>query len=115
MKKVLVADSNVDITSLLEIKLGRSFEVVTAHSSEQAVEVAKDNPDISIVFLNTECLGQGGIVTVLKGLCANCKVILHSGSLVGDEDPALYGVDAIIPKAEDPDELLEFITELTVS
>jgi DNA-binding NarL/FixJ family response regulator len=114
MIKVLIADDQPILTGTIEYYFDRSrkYELVTAHSSNEAARIAADNPDTRIVVLDTDCLGKGSIIEVVKGFCPECKFLLWSGLIVGDENPADYRVDAVLPKAAHPAELLRKLADL---
>ena len=107
--KVLIADDNVVLAEIVEVILGENgaHTVIKAHSTQNAVEVAKDNPDIALVILDKDCLGLGGITHALRGLFDGCKIVLYSGGVVGNEDPDEFGVDAVVPKDGYPTGLLQ--------
>jgi CheY-like chemotaxis protein len=112
--KVLIADDLPEITDLVEVTLSQTgrFTVIKTHSTMEAVEVAKDNPDIGLVILDKDCLGGGSVTSVLRTLCDGCKIVLYSGGVVGDEHPELFGVDLVVPKGTYPTDILEMFTWL---
>jgi len=112
--KVLVADSEAVIADLVEVLFTKSgkHSVVKANDTMTAVDVAKDNPDIGLVLLDTDCLGEGGVTDTLRNhLCPGCKIVLYSGAVIGDEDPKDFGVDLVVPKHHYPPELFETIAQ----
>ena len=113
MIKVLIADDERKLVDYLEFSLGKTgkYAVVKAHTNTAAVEIAKDNPDIRVVILDTDCLGGGAVAEALRNLCPGCKIVLNSGGVTGDEDPAQLGVDMVLPRV-DPMVLMIRISEL---
>ena len=114
MKKVLIADNEPSVASSIEYIFNRTgkYHLVTAQSKEIAAQVIADNPDLSIVILDTDCLGQGGILDIVHGCAPQAKTILWSGLVVGDENPASFGVDRVVSKTTEPIRLLMAVAEL---
>ena len=112
--KILIAEDQPKVVGMLEFYFERTRkdELVTAHSAQEIVDVAKDNPDIQVVVLDMDCLGGGSVLDAVRSLCPGCRFLLWSGGIVGDEDPKKFGVDALLSKAEPPIQLLMKLAEL---
>ena len=106
--KVLIADDLTQITDLVEVILGKKgITVVKVHNTRDIIEVALDNPDIDLLILDKDCFGEGSVVDTVRRLCDGIKIVLWSGGFVGDENPADYDVDAVVPKGTSPVEILD--------
>ncbi len=109
--KVLIAHDSPFLVSTISELMGRMFNLITASSGEETVQVATVNPDTNIILLNKSCWGNGGIITILRGTCPESKIILFSGGVLETEDPAKYSVDAVL-NTGDVEDLRDLIEDL---
>lgn len=111
--RVLLVDDEKDYINSLSRQLGvRNFDVSTAYSGDEAVELIRNN-DFDVVLLDVLMPGKDGIETYgdIKSINPYVQVIMHTGH--AKLDLAINGLkngiyDYII-KPVDIDELVEKI------
>ncbi|MCB1192641.1 MAG: response regulator [Leptospiraceae bacterium] len=76
--KLLIVDDNFEIIYALEEILKEYFEVLNAHSCEDAVQMLDNS--IKIVILDIKMWGKDGFETfsLLKNKCPGVKIVFHS-------------------------------------
>lgn len=109
--KVLIANDEQMLVGTLRFMLERKYAVVTSCSKETTAIVAADNPDIRIVLIDKDCLGDGGIIGILRNTCRECRIVLYSGGVMSNEDPKKYAVDALLNSSA-PGSIMEMISVL---
>ena len=80
--KVLLVDDNVDLLDIAETLFRRNgFEVFTAASGPEAVEILRRTPDIGVLFTDVVMPGMSGIQLghEARKILPDIKVILVSG------------------------------------
>lgn len=112
--KILLVDSEPLLLGVIGTYFDRNgrFELMTTSSSERAVEMLEDNPETELVILDSDCLGNGEVLQIIKKLVPKVQTLLYSGKLIGTEIPQEFGVDAILPKGRHPLELMDSILQL---
>lgn len=106
---MLVDDSYILRDRLAEAFVERGFEVVTAGTADEAVELFRRQPtDLAVVDLRMP--GRSGltIITQLKEISADVKVLILSGfgSIATAIEAVKMGAVNFLPKPADADDIL---------
>lgn len=91
--KILIVDDDTNLRQMLVTALGRYYEVVEAHSGEEALEIANQG-DIRLVLLDIMMPGMNGIETCLR-LRRNprsCHATIVMLSACNNEDDIVEGL-----------------------
>ena len=114
MTKLLVVDDEKNIRRLYESELKREgYEVETAESAEDALELIEDGPP-DLVVLDIRLEGMDGIdcLRTIMERRRDLPVILNSAYSTYKQDFASWMADAYVVKSADLTELKEKIREV---
>ena len=121
MPKIVIVEDDPMIQEIYQKKFSEvGFEVLTAVSGKQVLEIAKENQDIDVVLLDLLMPKMNGFEVTEKlrteeGYNPNIKIIIFSNlSQKEDRDKALkLGADGFITKAEyTPSDLVKEVQRL---
>ena len=118
--RILVIDDNENLRMTMErvLKL-KGHDVVTTHSSSEAIELAAVNNDIDLVFLNLKLPLMIGIETRrhLKELIPNCVVLMMTGFALEEliQETLENGFYGIINKSIEFEIMLNLIEKARIS
>jgi DNA-binding NtrC family response regulator len=81
LKNLLYVDDEAMNLFLFKNLLSRSFNIVTASSPEQGIEILKENSSFDIVISDMKMPGMNGIefIKKAKGFYKNCPYMILSG------------------------------------
>ncbi len=117
MTRVLVVDDEKNIRKLYETELKREgYEVLTAESGEEALEVIGREP-LDIVVLDIRLEGMDGIdcLRTIMEKRRDLPVVLNSAYSTYKQDFASWMADAYVVKSSDLTELKDKIKEVLVA
>ena len=110
--RVLVVDDVPEMRRMLHTVLGlRGFSVVgEASEGHSAVELAKElQPDVVILDLGLPDLEGREVLTGIRNVAPECRVVIFSGIRVQDVDALTKRVEAYVAKEQDLDILLDAV------
>ncbi len=117
MTRVLVVDDEKNIRKLYESELRREgYEVLTAESGEEALEVIDREP-LDLVVLDIRLEGMDGIdcLRTIMEKRRDLPVVLNSAYSTYKQDFASWMADAYVVKSSDLTELKDKIKEVLVA
>jgi two-component system KDP operon response regulator KdpE len=112
-KRILVVDDHPKVLAFINVDLRlRGFDVITAASGEQALELVKSaRPDIMLLDILMPGMNGFGVLKELRKF-TKMPVIAFSAS-PENRDPAMRaGANQFIPKPFDPDDMAKKIEAL---
>jgi DNA-binding NtrC family response regulator len=114
MTRILIVDDEKNIRKLYESELKRvGYEVTTAESAEEALEVMEEEPP-DLVVLDIRLEGMDGIdcLRTIMEKRRDLPVILNSAYTTYKQDFASWMADAYVVKSSDLTELKDTIEEV---
>ena len=114
MTKLLVVDDEKNIRKLYESELKRvGYEVVTAESAEEALEMMEgDPPDLVVLDIRLEGMDGIDCLRTIMEKRRDLPVILNSAYLTYKQDFASWMADAYVVKSSDLTELKDTIEQV---
>ncbi len=117
---ILVVDDRESVSKTMSHILSRlGHSVITANSGSEAVEIAKEHPNIDLVFMDIKMPEMGGVEALkqIKPVLPKAVVVMMTGYSVENliQDAFEEGANDIIHKPIDFAEVLRRITEVTGS
>ena len=114
--KILLADDQRDVRLglkvILEQQPGLKVVAETAASSELMKDLTKARPDIILLDWELPGLNIYNIVLDLHSICPEIKIIALSGKPESEKDALKRGADAFVCKCDQPEKLIEAISEV---
>lgn len=112
---LVVEDDESSYLLLKAILKSTKIKIITANNGETAIELFKDNPDISHILMDLKMPFMDGYETTknLKNLRNDIPIIAQTAfAMVGDKEKALKeGCDDYIPKPYDKKTIIETIAK----
>jgi DNA-binding NtrC family response regulator len=114
---VLLIEDDLDVlSSLSEVLSACGFDVISAHSSEETIEVLKSeiHPDYIIIDYAVSGLDAESLVSMVKNLYPDSRIIISSGyseEMIRKES-VLDSVDKFMAKPFSPNSLVKEIKRL---
>ena len=117
MTKLLVVDDEKNIRRLYETELqGDGYDVATAESAEQALEmIEKEPPDLVVLDIRLEGMDGIDCLRTIMEKRRDLPVILNSAYSTYKQDFASWMADAYVVKSADLSELKTKIEEVLQS
>lgn len=114
MTKLLVVDDEKNIRKLYESELKRAgYEVVTAESAEEALEMMEgDPPDLVVLDIRLEGMDGIDCLRTIMEKRRDLPVILNSAYSTYKQDFASWMADAYVVKSSDLTELKDTIEQV---
>ena len=117
-KKILLVDDEVDLCSILKMKLEhKGFEVAVAYSGEEALEILKEMiPDVIILDLILPKLSGYEVCAKIKvDFSLKTPVIIHTAlaDTLNENLSKMCKADAYVPKPHSSQELEKAIEKVT--
>jgi CheY-like chemotaxis protein len=117
-KRVLVADDDVDVCTLLELVLAPFGDVTTVHDAEAALTALEAEPAFDVIVSDFNLPGINGLEFVERvrhgSHCAGVPILMISGHGAGHvgERARAAGVDAFLDKPFTLSQLRAAVTSL---
>ena len=114
--KILVVDDDQDFAESLALLLvGRGYEVVVAHSGEEAIRIFRDN-DFDIAFMDVKLPGKNGVESFME-ICEfkpDARVVMMTGYSVEQllDEAVENGVWGVLHKPLDMKKFLSMIEKI---
>ncbi len=111
MTKILICDDELGVRESLKLILGDFYPLIVVDNGEAALEVLKNTPSISLVFMDIKMPKTPGldVLAKIKQLHPHVKVVIVSGynSVETAQEASKLGADGYIVKPFDSKDVLE--------
>jgi DNA-binding NarL/FixJ family response regulator len=115
--RILLADDQKDVRLGLRVLLEQESDIniigEAAGVSELMIEMQKGQPDIVLLDWELSSLRVADLVPVLRTLCPGLRIIALSERPESRSSALSAGVDAFVSKGDQPERLLETISNIT--
>lgn len=93
MAKVLIIDDEPNVLSAMQRELRKTFEISTAESGDEAIEIFNEHPDIGVVLCDMKMPGLNGIETIseLRQINTNLVAVMLTG--LADVEVAMQAIN----------------------
>jgi CheY-like chemotaxis protein len=115
LKLLVVEDDQTSVRYLSELLEKECKEIIVASNGQEAIETAKNNPDVEVILMDIKMPVMDGYTATQKIREFNQQVVIIAQTafaMKGDRQKALdAGCNEYITKPIDKDSLLEIIRE----